>query len=746
MRYLAIILTLIIFSCSSQAQDHPNLILTKEGVDKIKSQLGSMPKFDATLAATIAEVDVEITKGIIVPVPKDLAGGYSHEVHKKNFFILQKAGVLFQITSDEKYAVYVRDVFLEYAKLFPTLDRHPATRSYARGKFFWQCLNDANWLVYTSQAYDCIYDWLDKKTQEKLNKELFRPMADFLSVETPQFFNRIHNHSTWGNAAVGMIGLVMDDKELIQRALYGLEIKDGAGATDNDGGTIQIEGQNDAGFMAQIDHSLSPSGYYTEGPYYQRYAMYPYLIFAQALANKKPDLKIFEYRDGVLIKAVYALLDQTNTKGEFYPVNDAVKGMSIRSRELINAVSLAYHFGGHDEYLLPFIEMQDRVPMNDAGMDAAVALTKGDYQFANRKSVELGDGANGDEGALGILRSSSKENEVSLVMKYTKQGMGHGHFDKLSFIYYHNAFEVFQDYGSARWVNIEQKDGGGYLKENKTWAKQTIAHNTLVVNNESQYLGNTKEADKHHSDPYLFDVDNENIQVMSAKENNAYPGVKMHRTMVLIKDATLEYPIVVDLYKISSEKNNNYDFPFYFQGQVMTTNFKYQNIPILEKMGEKFGYQHLWKEAEGKPLEKTAQLSWFNGVNFYTLTTTAASDDELIFGRTGATDPNFNLRRDPVFIIRKNDLSSTLFASTFEVHGEYSPVTEIGTNSYSKVASIEVLRDDEKYSIVEISFISKNRWIFVMTNNKELLNNNHKINLGERTLEWTGGFSLFRNN
>ncbi len=133
MRYAAIILTLILFSGSTYAQDHPNLILTKEGVEKIKSQLGSMPKFDATLAATIAQVDIEISKGIIVPVPKNLAGGYSHEVHKNNFFILQKAGVLFQITGDEKYANYVRSVLLAYAELFPTLDRHPATRSYARG-------------------------------------------------------------------------------------------------------------------------------------------------------------------------------------------------------------------------------------------------------------------------------------------------------------------------------------------------------------------------------------------------------------------------------------------------------------------------------------------------------------------------------------------------------------------------------------------------------------------------------------
>jgi hypothetical protein len=42
--------------------------------------------------------------------------------------------------------------------------------------------------------------------------------------------------------------------------------------------------------------------------------------------------------------------------------------------------------------------------------------------------------------------------------------------------------EVVQDYGLARFVNIDQKNGGGYLRENTTWAKQSIAHNTLVIN------------------------------------------------------------------------------------------------------------------------------------------------------------------------------------------------------------------------------------------------------------------------
>lgn len=39
--------------------------------------------------------------------------------------------------------------------------------------------------------------------------------------------------------------------------------------------------------------AYSPDGYYREGPYYQRYAMYPFLIFALAMDNVKPELKVF---------------------------------------------------------------------------------------------------------------------------------------------------------------------------------------------------------------------------------------------------------------------------------------------------------------------------------------------------------------------------------------------------------------------------------------------------------------------
>ncbi|MFZ1750787.1 MAG: alginate lyase family protein, partial [Saprospiraceae bacterium] len=265
---------------------HPSLILTKSGLKEIKKKVNKVPLFKSSFISAKEEVDAWMSDGVNVPIPKDMSGGYSHEVHKQNYLMLQAAGNIFQIAGDKKYARHIHAVFKAYADLYPTLDKHPAPRSYARGKLFWQCLNDANWLVSASQAYDCIYNYLTKEERNHLETKLFKPFADYISIENPAFFNRVHNHSTWGNAAVGMIALVMDDAELLDRALYGIKGMGAMVGIDNDGGTIDVNKK--AGFYAQLDEAFSPDGYYSEGPYYQRYAMSPFIMFCQALQNVKP--------------------------------------------------------------------------------------------------------------------------------------------------------------------------------------------------------------------------------------------------------------------------------------------------------------------------------------------------------------------------------------------------------------------------------------------------------------------------
>lgn len=742
----------LILGCESKPQqvasngeraDHPNLILTVDGVDLMRSKVGTLPLFDRSLETVREQVDAEISLGIDVPIPKDFAGGYTHERHKANWFTMQKAGVLFQITGEEKYAIYIRDMLLEYAEMFPTLGKHPAKQSYARGKFFWQCLNDSNWLVYTSQAYDCIYDWLDPDIVTKLNQELFRPYAEYISLGNPRFFNRLHNHSTWGNAAVGMIGLVMGDEELVDMALYAFDLdRSDDLRADNDGGTLNLKGYKEGGFLAQIDHSFSPDGYYTEGPYYQRYAMYPFLIFAQGLANKKPELGILEYRDGLLIKAVNALINQTNSQGEFFPINDAQKGMSLMSRELVSAVSMAYHYGGNNPGLLSIIQDQGRVPLNDSGLSAAKGIADGNAKDYEYKSMELTDGAAGDEGAIGILRSM----DLTLVMKYAKHGMGHGHFDRLGFLLYDEAGEVIRDYGSARWVNIDHKksDGGAYLKENRTWAKTTLAHNTLVIDKDSHFDGKVKEADKTSGTPYYF-TSKENIQLASAKELNAYDDVEMQRTMAVVDIEELERPLVIDLFSIQAPEGTRYDLPIYYNGELMSTNQKFQTNNDLSPMGTNDGYQHLWQEAQADLEGQVLRFTWFNKRSFFTMHSVVRQGDQALLTRIGASDPNFNLRREPGLIHRRTG-GNSLFASLYEMHGYYSYNDEAPINSFTSIAELKVLHESREYVAIHFELKSGQKYQFAFSLKDDKESSKHSLETSTGQLSWSGVYNFKKIN
>ncbi|OIQ18775.1 alginate lyase family protein [Lacinutrix sp. MedPE-SW] len=747
-KLVLLVLITILFSCKNENtstnetasktvtnQQHPKLILTAQGVKDIRAQLGTIPIFDKSLEAVKKEVDAEIEAGIDVPIPKDYSGGYTHVVHKKNWFMLQKAGLLYQILDDEKYAKYVKDMLMEYEALYKTLPLHPKTRSYARGKLFWQCLNDSNWLVYVSQAYDCIYNYLTEEERNKLETNLFRPFADHISVDSPQFYQRVHNHSTWGNAAVGMIGLVMDDEELINRALYGIkDLKLDANKKDDDGGFLNKDGK--AGFLANIEEPFSPDGYYNEGPYYQRYAMYPFLVFAEGLHNVKPELKIFEYKEGVLLKSINALLNLSDADGEFFPLNDGQKGMSYYTNALVTAVDVSYHFGDQDPGLLSIAKEQDKVLLDDSGLAVALGIKNGKEKPFTKRSINLSDGPKGKQGGVGILRNE----DIELVFKYAAQGSSHGHYDKLSYSLYENGEEVIQDYGLSRFVNIEQKGGGNYLKENKTWAKQTIAHNTVTQNETSHFTGKYDIGSLHHSDLNYFSSENETVQVVSAIEKNAYPGTTMLRTMAIIKDEDFEKPYMLDIMKVTSATANQYDFPFYYFGQVLQTNFEYNSPEVLKPLGSKNGYQHLYLEGSGKASEDNAKFSWFNNNKFYSLTTETSVKDELLFARIGANDPNFNLRRDPALILRAKNSKNRTFVSVIEAHGSYSPVSESAVNSKSSIKSIKTVLDSEDYTAIEITNTKGNVKVFITVNTNASTKTKHNITINGKSYEWSGSY------
>ena len=339
MRKLIFCIFMVLGGCLLSFAQHPSLLFTQEEVSEIRAGKGMLPEFDKSLSEVLSAADAAVNSSISVPVPIDGGGGAVHEQHKSNYYAMFHCGVAYQLTGDKKYATYVANMLQAYAKLYPTLGFHPLQLSPVPGRLFWQTLNESVWLVHTAVAYDCIYNTLSSKQRATIEENLFVPMADFImdgmgdNHANKKTFNKMHNHATWATAAVGMIGFAMNREDYVKKALYGSD-----------------ETGKRGGFIRQMDYLFSPDGYFTEGAYYQRYAIWPFVIFAQCIDHKLPELKIFDYRDNILSKALSTLI-QLSYEGEFFHINDALlKGLS--AQELVYAVDILYNMNPSDKSLL----------------------------------------------------------------------------------------------------------------------------------------------------------------------------------------------------------------------------------------------------------------------------------------------------------------------------------------------------------------------------------------------------------
>jgi len=685
-------------------------------------QVDNAPLFAAEVDRSTRFVESMMAKGVVVPVPKDPGGGYTHEQHKRNYKAIYEGGQLYRITGEQKYADYVRDILLAYADLYPTLGDHPARANQNTGRIFWQVLNDAMWQVYSIQGYELIRAGLSEADRKRIDDDVFRRAAHFLSVDSERTFNLIHNHATWATAGVGMTGYVLGDRDMVDRALLG-SAKDGK-----------------TGFLRQTDLLFSPDGYYAEGPYYQRFALMPFMIFAGAIEENDPARKIFEHRNGILLKALRTTI-QLTYDGYFFPFNDAMKDKSLNTAELYHGVAIAYAKTG-DPALLSIAEGQGRTVLTKNGEKVARDLAVGKATPFPFRSLLLRDGPDGDLGAVAILRNGSGPKHQALVAKNSSQGMGHGHFDKLSWQYYDNGNEIVTDYGAARFLNIEAKEGGRYLPENESWAKQSVAHNTLVVDEKSHFDGNVKVADTM-TPKQLFFSDAEGRQISSASMSGAYPGTSFTRTMALLAVDGLSAPVALDIMRVKSDALHQYDLPLHYQGHIMRVGFNAQsNISSRPVLGTENGYQHIWVDAVGKPQGDDAFLTWLLDGRFYTYRFAAQAGAEAMLAEIGANDPNFNLRREPMLIQRINGAKDTVFASVLESHGLYDGAAEQTVGSDSQIKSLRLETDNGK-DIVSIETLAGTRLLFAISYDTDS-SKSHSATVGGKKISWKGYAALVK--
>lgn len=729
MRRFPLVMALAVAVIGGWPQDgrasHPRLLLTAGDVADIRAAIGESPGFRRSLDRTQARVDGYFSSPPDVPAPTDAGGGYSHEQHKRNGVAIREAGIVYQLTGADRYAEHARSLFLDYAELYPGLGEHPMRKEQAPGRLFWQSLNEAVWLVHAIQGYDAIVETLSGAEKSVIEGRLLRPMAEFLSVESPQTFDRIHNHGTWAVAAVGMTGYVLGDRSYVERSLYGLE------------------GDGSAGFIRQLDLLLSPDGYYAEGPYYQRYALMPLVVFARSIHNNAPELKIFEYRDALLPKAIYACIE-LSYGGLFFPINDAIREKGLDTVELRHGVAIAYALTG-DPRLLSVALRQGTYVLTGDGFKAALAVDRGEAQPYEHQSVLLRDGPSGKRGALAVLRNGAGPGHQALVFKATAQGMDHGHFDKLHWIFYDNGREIVADYGAARFLNIEPKNGGRYLPENTTWAKQTVAHNTLVVDEQSHFGARLAVAERFHPEMLYFRSGG-GVHVAAASMENAYEDVAFDRTLALFDGFFAEGPVVVDVLRVSSDGRRQYDLPVHFKGQLIKTSPPLRTMTEkLSPLGSANGYQHLWLRGETRVAAgELFSMTWLAGDRFYTYSIHAEAPLEVLYTELGANDPELSLRREQAAILRLKNAGESTFVSTLEVHGEYDSAEESTVGSEGSITAIRRYGAGAGEVVRIVSRQRGERFLTLSYDPDDGLE--HVVRIADREFQWIGYYGLFDEN
>ncbi len=715
----------LFFLSSLLYAQHPVGFYSKADLDYVKANLAGNALLQQSLAAIKKETDPWLDKPVDVPVPKDAAGGYSHERHKANYLLLFNSGILYSVTGKQAYADLIARVLLQYAKLNPGLKKHPQATSSSPGRIFWQALNDANWMVYTSMAYDMAFNGIKKSDRELITQNAFKPEVDFITQDLATWFNLIHNHAVWATAAVGMVGIATDNNQYIQLALKG------------------NSGNGSSGFYALMDQLFSPDGYYTEGPYYTRYALLPFMIFANALENKFPEQHLFQYRNAILEKAVNTALQHTNLDGMFFPMNDAIKDKDYTTSEMLMALNVATKAYGVKPAYLFVAKKQGRVLLGKGGVQLAKAMADPNAipNWFPYTSIENTDGPNGKQGGLDILRLGKGDDLSSLLFKYTSHGLSHGHYDKLNLNLFDGGKEILQDYGSARFVGVEQKYGGRYLPENGKYAVQTIAHNTLVVDETSHFKGEEKIAENFAPIKRFSALDQPNLLVASAMDTNATTGVRMDRSVYFLQMPNGQ-KILVDLLKASSATQHQYDLPFHYLGQFIHASFPYQSSKnSMTTLGKKNGYQYLWKEAEANVANTMLQFSFMNGKTFYSLSSLIKDSAKLFFARSGANDPDFNLRHDPVFVIRKIG-SNQIFVNVLEIHGKYDPVMETSSGSNASVQQINLVQDNQEMTVASV-MVNGQALLICESRNDLNKNSQHQFEMGGQKMEWIGPYAIF---
>lgn len=516
---------------------HPRLLLRREDLSAIRRRIETQPWARARFEALKREADAWLQRKValpdrgsqwwhwyackkdgarlrtksptehVCPVCGEVYTGWPYDdvvlarEHSAYARALLTLGLVYQLTSERRYAEKAREILLAYAEKYLTYPLHNI-RGEARlggGRVGPQTLDEAVWLLPVAEGADLIWEVLREEEREAARKGLFEPAVR--EVILPHRMG-IHNIQCWKNSAVGLVGLLLGEEDLVWDAV-----------------------ESEHGYRQQMARGVTPDGPWFEGAWgYHFYTLSALWHLTEAAYHCGLDLYGPELKrmfDAPLQLAMPNLhLPAFNDSGE------------------VNLAGMAWLYEiARARYGDPLYD----VLLARSNRRSNQALLYGSPKVGEAPTRRL-ESRNFPGAGYAILAAGEGEEATWLALDYGPHGGGHGHPDKLGFVLYARGRVLAPDPGTTAYGVPLQRE----------WYRTTLAHNTLTVDEASQ------RPTEGHCEAFRSSPD---LTAVMATAGDIYEGVFFRRTVVL-----LDKDLLVFVDQVRSEEEHLYDLAYHNRG------------------------------------------------------------------------------------------------------------------------------------------------------------------------------------
>ena len=440
---------------------------------------------------------------------------YSRQ-HSRNCSLAEDAAWAWAVTGDKKYAEFTASVLLGYAERYlkyPMVhaqvnDKSIDVASEKNGKYSSaghiaeQTLNEAGLMIPLVTAYDLIFDSgvLSSDDRKKIEDDLIRAMADCINVHK----TGKSNWQTWHNAALLYAGVVLGDKEMVKQSF--------------------LDKEN--GFITQMQISVMPEGMWYENSWaYHYYTLSALTIMAEGARRLGIDI----YSHEMMHKMYLLAFDYLMADGSLPRFGDAVNDSPNNS---VNEKAYAVY---KDKRLLATLPVEPTWDMIISGRKSV------------KKAEPLQPVSNLIPGTGHGILATDGPGRLTAALTFGPYGGFHGHFDKLSF--------VFFGYGEELGVDPGRAASQAYrLPIHSEWYKATTGHNAVLVDGQSQKEAEGVLISYKAADSYA---------AIAASAGPAFDNVTHNRFLLLGPT----YLLVVDKLKATDGKEHIYDWLYHNKGR-----------------------------------------------------------------------------------------------------------------------------------------------------------------------------------